>query len=435
MLQVGSNQMSMESKVKCKINISAQREERIVPALSEDGRFQYVSRGSDLAIALDLIRGLAAFLVMIGHARPAIFMDYAEVNQSTLGLKLFYASTLFPTQAVVCFFVVSGYLVGGRVLGGLRSGDFRPTRYAIDRMARIYTVLIPTLALSALLLLLHQRFAPIPRCMADGRPLGLMVLENLAMLQSTVSTPMCNNFPLWSLANEVWYYIMFPLLGGVVVYRSWICVVLMLAIGLFLASTASVSHTDAMLYFPLWLLGLLPLFFRLHLPKSIAMLPFLGALVVSRLVPFGPLHIPFDYVLALTLVMFLAACDPALRRRESWARKIFGLVGGSLASVSYSLYLVHFPLLLSARIIIERVGVGLPLNPHRGSSYFILLLVLLICVGSAYVMYLLCEMHTPRVRSRMERAVRWGEAAILSLADARFWRRRTGHRTIAGGKP
>jgi len=47
------------------------------------------------------------------------------------------------------------------------------------------------------------------------------LLENLGFVQ-TVSVPVYGtNGPLWSLANEFWYYVMFSLIAVAAIQRRW----------------------------------------------------------------------------------------------------------------------------------------------------------------------------------------------------------------------
>lgn len=62
---------------------------------------------------LDLIRGCSALIVCLGHLRNAILVDYSVLVNPSIIIKAFYAITGFGHQAVMVFFVLSGYFVGG----------------------------------------------------------------------------------------------------------------------------------------------------------------------------------------------------------------------------------------------------------------------------------------------------------------------------------
>lgn len=64
---------------------------------------------------LDLVRALSAMAVLAGHARSAIWVNWNAVAVKSLGVAAIYAATGWGHQAVMVFFVLSGFLVGGSV--------------------------------------------------------------------------------------------------------------------------------------------------------------------------------------------------------------------------------------------------------------------------------------------------------------------------------
>jgi peptidoglycan/LPS O-acetylase OafA/YrhL len=69
---------------------------------------------------LDLLRGLAAFLVLAGHLRAYVFQSFPEIDKAGAQLsafvKAFYFATGLGHQAVMIFFALSGFLVLGKAL-------------------------------------------------------------------------------------------------------------------------------------------------------------------------------------------------------------------------------------------------------------------------------------------------------------------------------
>jgi len=51
--------------------------------------------------------------------------------------KLFYLVTGIHHEGVIIFFVISGFLIGGRAWGQIESGEFSWTRYFVERFTRI----------------------------------------------------------------------------------------------------------------------------------------------------------------------------------------------------------------------------------------------------------------------------------------------------------
>lgn len=65
---------------------------------------------------------MSALLVMLGHLRAFLFLDFVDLKGTGAVTKVFYFSTGLGHQALMVFFVLSGYCVGGSVLSGLIKG-------------------------------------------------------------------------------------------------------------------------------------------------------------------------------------------------------------------------------------------------------------------------------------------------------------------------
>ena len=128
----------------------------------------------------------------------------------------FAASFELGHQAVLGFFVMSGYLVGGSVLASIRKGKDFLREYAIHRFARIYVVTVPALILTFIVDSFGRKFLPntdfydLP--LFAGHYSASVFIGNVLNFQEIHTPTYGTNSPLWSLACEFWYYITFPLL-------------------------------------------------------------------------------------------------------------------------------------------------------------------------------------------------------------------------------
>src|ERR1039458_2192873 len=182
---------------------------------------------------LDLLRGLAALLVCAGHLRAFLMVDFGLITSPTILDHMFYFTTGLGHQAVMVFFVLSGYLVGGSVLTAYQSGRWSWTNYTLRRMSRLWVVLLPALVLTLALdslgrYLGHSGYAGTFHSFYNSGPTlavpadlqATTFLGNAFFLQTILVNCLGTNGPLWSLANEFWYYALFPLLCGVWFMRS-----------------------------------------------------------------------------------------------------------------------------------------------------------------------------------------------------------------------
>ena len=96
---------------------------------------------------LDWVRFAAAFMVVATHARGSTWVEWGRLPSAnqTNPAAVFFALTRAGTEWVTVFFVLSGFLVGGKVLEQVRDGTFSSRDYAFDRISRIWIPLIPAL--------------------------------------------------------------------------------------------------------------------------------------------------------------------------------------------------------------------------------------------------------------------------------------------------
>ena len=104
--------------------------------------------------SLDMLRGIAALLVLCGHLRAFVFQSFVDLERSGvhpgIAVKAFYATTGLGHQAVMIFFALSGFLVGGKALDDILQRKFSWPRYMLRRLTRLWLVITPALLLTLL---------------------------------------------------------------------------------------------------------------------------------------------------------------------------------------------------------------------------------------------------------------------------------------------
>lgn len=88
---------------------------------------------------LDALRFIAAFLVLFCHSRNDFFLkyNYLPSDEQGIGAFIFYTLGRLGSEAVFVFFILSGFLVGGKGLERIMAGTFKLRGYAVDRFCRI----------------------------------------------------------------------------------------------------------------------------------------------------------------------------------------------------------------------------------------------------------------------------------------------------------
>jgi peptidoglycan/LPS O-acetylase OafA/YrhL len=326
--------------------------------------------GKRAADDLDLIRGLAAIAVLIYHIRYRFFYDYADMHNADWFSKVFYGMTSFGHDAVIVFFVLSGYFISASVLRDGAKVRWSWTRYAINRLTRLYLVLLPGLLLTVFWDRLGLRYFP-DHHIYTGAPqpwindfspvvkrLGVGTFAaNAFFLQTVLAPPLGSNEALWSLSNEFWYYVLFPLTWFALVWRtSWVKSLGGLALGGLLLVFVG---KQIAIYFPIWLLGtaacvapVIRVWNRPHswLSTGIALATFCTVLVATHLSIFkralGDSQAAVDYLNGLVFAVVLYFI---IHNQSSTADGAYAIWSRALAGFSYTLYIVHLPLLVFLR--------------------------------------------------------------------------------------
>src|ERR1700757_2500226 len=164
---------------------------------------------------LDCFRWIAAFDVLWGHVYDRSLVRSLDVAASERSIVhvLFAFPGGFIHFSVMAFFVLSGYLVGGKLLQEVRrTNRVDVVGYLVKRLVRLWIVLLPALLLTGALdwigLSLYPEGAMViygPHIFSIVGPLTLAC--NALFLQTTFCWEYGDNNAFWSLANEFWYYI------------------------------------------------------------------------------------------------------------------------------------------------------------------------------------------------------------------------------------
>jgi len=313
---------------------------------------------------LDMVRGIAALAVMVGHIRGLFFLDYSDLASPSPAVTLLYAVTGLGHQAVMVFFVLSGFLIGGSVMTAMKRWTWK--RYLVSRLCRLYLVLLPALLLTAVLDHIAYRqpgghvYFDLPiahfsiQALA-GRHYLSVFLGNALFLQTILVPTFGSNSPLWSLANEFWYYMLFPALVLTAYSPDNMKRRLM---GFLMALLMFVLLPGRMLAgFLIWLMGvaiyaLPPLHtgrgvrWGLHFVTSGT---FFGTLMLSRVqrIPadWSDPAVGFAFAQWLYCLVRIKTAPPAISPLYEWWARLF-------SKCSYSLYAVHFPMVLLIRTLL-----------------------------------------------------------------------------------
>ena len=344
---------------------------------------------------LDWLRFAAALMVLVGHARGTFLIEFGGLpsEQKEPLVAIAYALTRLGHEAVVVFFVLSGYLVAGRTARRVATNDFRLADYSLDRCTRVFLPYLPALL-----------FTWACAASVGDSPEVKSFLYNLLCLQGVFGESFGGNAPLWSIAYEFWFYVLAGSLGEF--WRSRGNNRVRTTLALLTTGTCFVLFTIlSSTYLFCWILGgmasCLPQLRRSLVVAAVAAV--VGAVIAIQ-AQFGSLSIDTTHwatklprmpVLELIMAGSVGVILNQLIRltpRSTLAKRLDQL-GSRMASFSYTLYLVHYPVLAvtafywlprSDRISMKSVGS--------------LLVGCTISVCVALVFFYLFERNTSRLR-------------------------------------
>lgn len=367
----------------------------------------------------DVFRGLAALAVCAGHLRAALFVDLGQAPSAGLASKLFYAATGLGHQAVMIFFVLSGFLVGGAVMRQREA--FSAGDYLSSRLSRLWTVLLPALAITLLADLILMQTAPSvldgtlrdtwgSTPIGDAHTIGLAaLLGNIFFLQTLVTPVYGSNGPLWSLAYEFWYYLAFPALVFACLrdgMRSAVATVAFLLWVLLMPAPVLAGFVIWLQGVGVWWLARRPSsWLASPVAATLLTLAFMAALGLSRVLPARFTGDVADQVVGLAFALWLASLlqqrwQPSLSSR--WGQPLRWL-----SDISFSLYATHFPLVLLLGVAWETQAQQWTFGTPSALGFGLGLALLLL---SGWLVWWLTERHTGLVRNRMKlllKPVRW----------------------------
>jgi peptidoglycan/LPS O-acetylase OafA/YrhL len=293
------------------------------------------------SILLNLIRGISAQFVVIGH----LFSFY-----NIFGLSRLEDRFLIQNFGVVVFFILSGCLIGYSVANKEEKETYTFKHFFIDRFSRIFIAFIPALFLIAILdLVSWKQFGNMTYRGAINAP---TFLGNIFMLQDFpieyathyrfYLTSFGSGRPLWTVATEWWLYLFFGFLYfKKITYKNMVFLLPLLVVPLYnvygRGNGLSVLWFSGFLVFYLLKTGPIK---KNAIPITILLLA--ASLIRLRLNKFNVYDLAFSIPIAMALYVGLSYLQ-----RSNSRNFLIKLEKPSslLAAYSFSLYLLHYSII------------------------------------------------------------------------------------------
>ncbi|WP_166784115.1 acyltransferase family protein [Cryobacterium suzukii] len=338
---------------------------------------------------LDALRGVAALVVLAHHVSMSM-PEIAAAYDSSDGVTLFSAgwwATLSPLKVflagpefVLVFFVLSGFVLVRSPLAAREAGPrYDWSAYYVRRVIRLAAPVVVSVGLAVVWIVLVPRTvgaAGGPWLARQDTPdLGLGNLLREASIIGVTRRPDINP-PLWSLVWEMWFSLLLPVFVAVAAFtrkpvsvrirRILLWVVLLCA----LAGIGYVTTTQPFMYLPPFALGALLAanYDELQRCSDRLVESVNGRALGWTLAALGPfllvaywllrpltgegwsdstlsLRVAGAFVIVATVAFWPASTSE--RGRAPRTRRALGWLG----SISFSLYLVHFPIVVAFAVL------------------------------------------------------------------------------------
>jgi len=291
-------------------------------------------------LALDCWRAIAALVVVVSH----VIQIYWWPTTGS-GSQLQFITGVAAKVAVLVFFVLSGYLVTRSIANNIGPRGFDVVNYLASRVARLYPPLVVAIVVSigvfSVISLFHLPGHPAPLrhpkdLYAARDVLTLTVVDvGNALLMNNGLTQV--DGPLWSLYVEAIVYLgagalALALFGRTLLHRLGGGI-------LFLWSCSHLHNWGDLAYGAWWAVGAAVFLCTMHRRARWLLPPILVVLAGAILLFDGDGHtrglIALTVTFAITALMFSFS---------SWSLRPLSWV----ADFSYTLYLIHFPVLVLA---------------------------------------------------------------------------------------
>ncbi|AVA21184.1 acyltransferase 3 family protein [Rhizobium sp. NXC24] len=326
------------------------------------------------------------------------------------------------------FFVISGYLITAKIINAIDDGSFSYLGFSLQRARRLVPALVATIAVSFLIAVAIMLPSDMAR-MSSATIYALLGVSNFLFWSESgyfdASGTLKPLLHTWSLAVELQFYLFWPILIGAIcrlkLYRL-ISLTLVTIAGYYASTYMMHSDRSAAFFltpFRIWefslggcIIGLERTAWASKLRSNIGYLVGLTAVIVpvfayneNTIFPGASAIIPAG---GTAIAIFFG-------KEAKMARLISVRPATYIGEISYSLYLVHWPIFVFALYGTQRSLVGLELG-----------ILLFLIFFAALVMHYFIEKAHQKTSVKYRAAISFGFVAMLSVGLASVVQARNG---------
>jgi peptidoglycan/LPS O-acetylase OafA/YrhL len=317
--------------------------------------------------SLDVLRGIAALIVVIYHwtlFTPRYFPPAAET-------PLVFQSVLHPIYvhgfvAVDMFFILSGFIFYWLYSKSIADGNTSGWKFAVHRFSRLYPLHFVTLIVAAGLHYAVREMSGYEYVYGNNT-LPRFILQLFFICNANF------NGPIWTVSRELLCYCAFFALCWIN-WRRWWHLAACIAVGIFFG-----RHNQTARLFAEFFMGGLTYytftkldcgFTRLQRTLAVvaSVIAWIGAIAAFRYAPLS-IAVPLLTFFVFPVTVLAFALNDTRWRRATSALKLLG-------DISYSSYLLHFPLQLLCVAVLLLLGKNISIM-QTPLAFFLFLAVII----------------------------------------------------------
>lgn len=311
---------------------------------------------------LTSIRGVAAVWVMLGHMLPNILRALDSPQSPQLLSNLSHGNQF----AVDIFFILSGYIM--LVAYGFHVD---PPRFYLNRFARVFPLHVVTLCAAIAGFYFLQVSPPDPVAYSLGN-----LVFYITLTSAWIGLPPAWNQPAWSLSVEVFAYIFFPLMQLTVRNftrtNALLCVFLLCVAHTTVLTVIGFADTGI----GALLRGVLGFSAGVVLcAASISPVRF-GPVIAVVAIACAAVFNLYEYAIPAVLLLIGAL---GVNKTGLFVRVMSAQVLVWLGKISYSIYLIHLPLLMGGGRILRKMDF---LQSPSGQAIFCMCYIAVVLVAA-----------------------------------------------------
>jgi peptidoglycan/LPS O-acetylase OafA/YrhL len=302
---------------------------------------------------LDGLRGLSALYILVHHARQILTQPYNNGlsihpdKYSVIDKSLVYAFSFFKYghEAVIIFFVLSGFVIHLKQADkNYNYNTFSISNYLKKRIKRIYPTLITSFILCVIIDFIISKLLNQSLSVNLSKYSFSTFLYNLFLIPNTADWG--NNFPLWSLKHEWTFYLLYPLLLILSNFDKKIPIIVVITFYLSYTLGYRIPYINNVAYsLAVWFLGFLLAEIYQKKKTWSKIIPYFTLLII--IYPFinrekNELYPYLDLTFGLIVMGLLSIL---IQNKTNFVNRFLSKFS-FLGTFSYSLYLLHWPILI-----------------------------------------------------------------------------------------